>query len=40
MPRISQVAEADDHFNYLTIQSSVYGKTRADCELATSKGCR
>ncbi|CAG8651920.1 8725_t:CDS:2, partial [Paraglomus brasilianum] len=33
--RISQVADTDDHFNYLTIiQSSGYGKTRAGCELA------
>ncbi|CAG8589603.1 11970_t:CDS:10 [Ambispora leptoticha] len=33
--RIRQVADTDDHFNYLTIiQSSGYGKTRAGCELA------
>ena len=33
--RIHQVADTDDHFNYLTIiQSSGYGKTRAGCELA------
>ncbi|CAG8521909.1 4143_t:CDS:2 [Paraglomus occultum] len=33
--RISQVADTDDHFNYLAIiQSSGYGKTRAGCELA------
>ncbi|CAG8675230.1 13584_t:CDS:2, partial [Ambispora leptoticha] len=33
--RIHQVADTDDHFNYLAIiQSSGYGKTRAGCELA------